>query len=81
MSVLYVQQNLFPQNKWSRTIDLNTTNIILFKSPSDVQQISLIGRQLNMTQFAKEIYELATKHSFRHLLIDLEPETSKALGY
>ena len=47
ISVNYVKHNLFQESKWSRTIDLNTTNIILFKSPRDIQQIGLIGRQLN----------------------------------
>ena len=60
ISVIYVKHNLFQQSKWSRTIDLNTTHIILFKSPRDVQQIGLIGRQLNNTKFLKESYELAT---------------------
>ena len=32
ISVIYVKHNLFQQSKWSRTIDLNTTHIILFKS-------------------------------------------------
>ena len=31
ISVIYVKHNLFQQSKWSRTIDLNTTHIILFK--------------------------------------------------
>ena len=81
ISVIYVKHNLFQQSKWSRTIDLNTTHIILFKSPRDVQQIGLIGRQLNNTQFLRESYELATKQPFGHLLIDLDPKTSDALRY
>ena len=47
LSVIYVKHNLFQQSKWSRTIDLNTNQFIFFKSPRDVQQISLIGRQMN----------------------------------
>ncbi len=31
--VIYVKHNLFQQSKFSRTLDLNTTHIILFKSP------------------------------------------------
>ena len=81
ISVIYVKHNLFQQSKWSRTIDLNTTHIIIFKSPRDVQQIGLIGRQLNNTQFLRESYELATKQPFGHLLIDLDPKTSDALQY
>ena len=43
LSVIYVKHNLFQQSKWSRTKHLITTQIILFKSPRDVQQIGLIG--------------------------------------
>ena len=82
LSVIYVKHNLFQQqSKWSGTIDLNTTHIILFKPPCDVQQISLIGTQLNNTQFLKDSFELATKQPFGHLLIDLYPKTSEALRY
>ena len=74
ISVIYVKHNLFQQSKRSITIDLNTTHIVLFKLPRDVQQIALIGRQLNNTQLLRESYELATKQLFDHLLIDLEPK-------
>ena len=81
ISVIYFKHNLFQQSKWSRTIDLNTTHIILFKSPRDTQQINFIGRQLNNTQFLKESYELAIRKQFGHLLIDLDPKTSDVLRY
>ena len=64
ISVIYVKHNLFQQSKWSRTIDLNTTHIILFKSPRDVQQITFIGRQLDNTNFLKSSYDLAVKEPF-----------------
>ena len=50
-SINYVKHNLFQQSKWSRTIVLNTTHIILFKSPRDIQQIGLIGRHLITRNF------------------------------
>ena len=50
-TVIYVKHNLFQQSKWSRTIDLKTTHIILFKSPRDIQQITYIGKQLYSTSF------------------------------
>ena len=78
ISVIYVKQNLLQQSKWSRTIDLNTTHIILFKSRRDVQQITYVGKQLNNTNFLKESYELATKQPFGHLIIDLDPKTSNS---
>ena len=81
ISVIYVKHNLFQQSKWSRTIELNTTNIILFKSPRDIHQITYIGIQLNNTSFLKESYELATKLTLGYLLIDLDPKTSDFLRY
>ena len=42
---------MFQQSPWSRTIDLNTSHIILFKSPREVQQIDLLGRQLDESKF------------------------------
>ena len=81
ISVIYVKHNLFQQSKWSRTIDLNTTHIILFKSPRDIQQITYIGKQLNNTSFLKESYDLATKLPFGYLLIDLDSKTSDFLRY
>ena len=81
ISVIYVKHNFFQQSKGSRTIDLNTTHIISFESPRDIQQIDLIGRQLNNTKFSKDSYELATKQPFGHLLIDLDPKTSDVLRY
>lgn len=81
LNVIYVKHNLFQQSKWSRTIDLNTTHIILFKSLRDVQQIEFLGKQLNNSQFLKEAYLLATQQPYGHLLIDLDPKTSEVLRY
>ena len=81
IDVIYVKHNLFQQSRWSRTIGLNTSHIILFKSPRDVQQLDLLGRQLNVSKILRNCYELATRDSFGHLLIDLDPRTSDCLRY
>ena len=70
---------MFQQNKRSRRTDLNTTHIVLFISPEERQQINFIGQQLNHTQLSKEIYELAIRRQFGHLLIDLDPKSSDVL--
>ena len=81
LDVIYVKHNLFQQSRWSRTIDLNTSHIILFKSPRDIQQLDHPGRQLNNTKFLRNCYQLATKDTYGHLLIDLDPRTSDNLRY
>ena len=76
-----MKHNLFQQSKWSRTIDLNTTHIVLFRSPCYVQQIGLFGRQLNYAEFLSS-YVLAIKQPFGNLLIDIDPKkTSDALRF
>ena len=81
ITVVYVKDNFFQLSKWSRTIDLNTTHNMFFRSPRDMQQITYIGKQLNNTSFLKESYELATKFHFGHLLSDLDPKTSNFSHY
>ena len=81
LNVIYVKHNLFQQSRWSRTIDLNTSHSILFESPRVVQQLDLLGRQLNVSKLLRSCYELATIDSFGHLLIGLDPRTSDCLRY
>ena len=76
-----MKRKLFQQNKQSRTIDLDTSHIVLFKLPCDSQQIALISRQLTNTPFLRESYELAPKQTFGHILINLGTKTSNVLRY
>ena len=77
LHVIYVKHNLFQQSKWSRTIDLNTTHIIFFKS----LLIEYLGRQLNCLQLLKDEYKLSTAQPYGHLIIDLDPKTSQGLRF
>ena len=79
--VIYTKHNLYQQSKWYRTIDLNTTQILLIKSARDIQQVEFLGKQLNLVNLLKHCYQLATKEKFGHLLIDLDPKTSDFLKY
>ena len=81
INVIYVKHNLLHQSKRSRTIDLNTTHIILFKLLRDIQQIEYLGKQLNCLQLIKEAYKLATAEPFGHLINDFDPKTSQGLRF
>ena len=81
INVIYIKHNLYQQSKRTPKIDLNTTHIILFKSARDIQQVEILGKQLNLVKFLKYCYQLATKEPFGHLLIDLDPKTSDCLRY
>ena len=45
-SVIYLVQNLFPKNKESRTISLNSQYIVVFKNPRDVSQMTTLAKQM-----------------------------------
>jgi len=49
VSVVFLAQNLFPKNKFARTISLNAHYIILFKNPRDATQFANLARQ-NVSQ-------------------------------
>jgi len=76
ISVLYLTQNLFHSNKHMRTISLNSHYIILFKSPRDANQFTILARQMYPTssKFAQEAYRDATERPFGYIFIDLKPQ-------
>ena len=79
--VIYVKHNLFHQSKWSRTIDLNTLHIILFKSLRDIHQSEHLRKQLICLLLLINAYKLATAEPYGHLIIELDPKTSQGLRF
>ena len=73
---MYLAQNLFPKNKFARTISLNAHCMVLFKNPRDASQFANLARQMypKRSQFAVEAYEDATREPYSYLLVDLRPE-------
>ena len=53
INVIYIKHNLYQQSKWSRTVDLNKKHIFLFKSARDIQQVEVLGKQLNIVKILK----------------------------
>ena len=61
-----------------RNICLNAHYIVLFKSPRDKQQISMLARQINpgkVPEFMRS-YEYATSRPHGYLMLDLKPTTN-----
>ena len=79
--LMVLRHNLFQRTKNSKTIDLNVTQIVLFKSPRDSEQIGVLGRQLGERHATMEAYKRATQKPFGHLMIDLDVRSSKSLRY
>ena len=58
--LMTLRHNIYQPAKKSETIYLNVTQMIFFKSPRDVEQIVVLGRQLGDRKFLLEAYERAT---------------------
>ena len=77
VSVIFITQNLFFKSKQSRTMNLNTQYIVLFKNPRDALQVATLGRQMfpGHSNFLIEAFRDATERPHGYLLIDLHPNT------
>lgn len=81
MSVILIEQSLFPKGKQSVAMKQNTHYTVLFKSPSDTLSITTLGRQMfgNRGRFLTEAYHDCTKEPFSYLVIDSKQKTPDAL--
>jgi hypothetical protein len=77
LSIICIVQNIFHQGKEMRNISLNAHYIVLFKSPRDKQQISMLARQVypGRVQELTRSYEHATSRPHGYLMLDLKPTT------
>ena len=80
-SVLLLTQNIFHQNKHSRTVSLNAHYMVLFNNVRDASQITNLAKQMypGNVKYLKSSYEDATNKHYGYLLIDLKPDTSDLL--
>ena len=78
-SVLYLVQNLFPKNKESRTISLNSQYMVVFKNPRDASQMLHLARHMypGRVKFVQEAFKDATSVPYGYLLVDLKQDTSE----
>ena len=76
-SVIYLVQNIFPKNKESRTISLNSQYMVIFKNPRDASQIANLAKQMypGRGAFVHEAFADATASPYGYLLIDLKQNT------
>lgn len=82
ISLIFITQNLFCQNKHFRTASLNSHYMVIFKNPRDTSQISNLARQMfpgKKSTGMISAYEDATRESYGYLLIDLKSHTPEIL--
>jgi hypothetical protein len=77
-SVVFLVQNLFPKNRFARTISLNAQYIFLLKNVRDTNQVAVLFRQMfsHKWKYASEAYKDSISRPFGYLLVDLKPQTN-----
>jgi len=77
ISVIFIVQNIFNQNKHMRTISLNSHYIILMKGLRNTQQVGHLGKQIfpNKSKELINAFRDATKNPYGYLVIDLHPQS------
>ncbi len=81
ISIFFLVQNFFYQDKQMRNISLNSHYIVLMKNRRDQSQIMSLAKQLYPTKvkFLQEVYIDATKEPYGYLIIDVKPESPEEL--
>jgi hypothetical protein len=72
ISVIMITQNIYHQSKYSRTISLNTSYLILMKTCRDLQQIHHLSRQMfpSTPKRLLEAYEDTTRRPRGYLVVN-----------
>ena len=73
VSVVYLTQNLFNNNKHNRTISLNAHYMVLFKNVRDATQVHCLAHQMfpKNSEAMMQGYKDATGKPYGYLLVDL----------
>ena len=67
LNFMYIKHNFFHTSTNER--ELQHTHMVLFRSPRDVQQIDVLGKQLGLGNTQRKWYADATTTPYGHLLI------------
>ena len=73
ITIIYLNQNMFCQGKYARSLNLNTHWMIVLRNPRDTSQIATLGKQTGFGNTLKEAYRDATSKPYGYLVIDLSP--------
>ena len=77
-SVILLMQNMFPKGRSNTDISRNAQYLVLFRSPSDRKQVTMIADRIFADDRSKfmQVYSKATQVPYGYVLIDNHPCTA-----
>lgn len=82
MSVILIEQTLFPKGKSSVSLKQNTAYTVIFKSPTDALGVATLSRQMfpqRNGRFMTDSFHDCTQNPFSYIIIDSKQETPDEL--
>ena len=81
ITAILISQNIFQPGRYSRTINLNMHNILLFANKRDESQVHALARQFYPVRWRSfiEIYREVTEEPHSYFLIDCTPSHPRIL--
>ena len=72
LTIIYIVQNLFNQDRAMRTVNLNSHYQVLFKNPRDQTQVRTVAQQMHPgnSRFVVDAFEDATEPPYSYMLFD-----------
>lgn len=83
ISVMILNQVLFPKNAFARTISLNTKYLVCFKSPRDKKQFEYLAFQVfpESPKALVKVYNEVTAKAYSYFILDFSQAVSESLRY
>lgn len=82
MSVILIEQSLFPKGRQSVAMKTNTHYTVIFKSPADAQGVATLARQMfphKGGRFLIDAFHDCTRDPFSYLIVDSRQSTPDQL--
>ena len=75
IAVIYMSQDMFPREKYAKTINRQAQYIVAFKSPRDQLGLKNLLLQAfpNRWKDVMEVFDRATRRPFGNIMLDLHP--------
>lgn len=73
--VIFITQNVFQQSSQSRTRNLNTHYLVLFKNPRDLLTIQILQKQMQINYLIDAYLDATTNKPHSYILMDFRQET------
>lgn len=83
LSIIFITQNLYQKSQHMRNMNLNSSYLVLFRTPRDVNQLEYLSRQMyghKRSKFLVSAFQMAAElSSHPYLVVDLKADSDEII--